>query len=96
LVVAFGAYVSLATGATCPAQAEAAVAEGTLRIDSVSGSAITGNLDLKFGSFDGTTFTPNGDSLKGDFTATVCPGSIDSDTLCSLASTGGHCSSPHC
>jgi hypothetical protein len=92
LVASFGTLVT--TTASCPLGTEAQVAKGTLTVTGVSSTTITGSLDLTFGTLQGGTFTPGADTLKGDFTATVC-GNLLTD-LCSLATTGGECSSPHC
>jgi hypothetical protein len=92
-------YASFATavetGATCPAGTVGQVAKGTLTIGSVDAATVTGSLDLTFGTVDQAfAFTPGTDTLKGDFTATVCAEAIGD--LCSIATTGGQCSSPHC
>lgn len=93
LVASFG--TSVTTTASCPAGTVAQVAKGTLKVTSVSSTAIGGSLDLTFGTLgQGGTFVPGTDTLKGNFTATVC-GNLSAD-LCSLATTGGECSSPHC
>ncbi len=87
LVASFA--VSTVTGASCPTDAVAQVAQGTLRVDSVTATSITGNVDLTFGDWNGTTFTAGTDKLKGDFTATVCAASISD--VCPLAASGGAC-----
>lgn len=99
LVAAFA--MSVTTGADCSTGTEEEVAKGTLRVDSVNGTTITGSVDLTFGQYDAVhdVFTPGTDTLKGDFTATVCAQSITSDQLCALAGAGGQCSDmsgPHC
>lgn len=93
LVAAFGS--SVATTAACPAGTAAQVAKGTLTVNAVSSTTITGTLDLTFGTLDqGGHFVAGSDTLKGDFRASVC-GNLAAD-LCSLATTQGQCSSPHC
>ncbi len=93
LVAAFGGSVE--TTAACPLGTTGQVAKGTLTVKSVGSSAISGSVDLTFGTMSaGGTFTPGSDTLKGSFTASVC-GNLAAD-LCSLATTGGQCASPHC
>jgi hypothetical protein len=93
LVVAFGG--SVATTSTCPAGTAGQVAKGTLTVTHMSSTSITGSLDLTFGTLSaGGTFVPGADTLKGAFNATMC-GNLAAD-LCSLATTGGQCASPHC
>ncbi len=93
LVASFGGSVQ--TTASCPAGTVGQVAKGTLKVTGVSSTAISGSVDLTFGTVgSGGTFTPGTDTLKGSFTANVC-GNLAAD-LCSLATTGGECSSPHC
>ncbi len=94
LVASFGGYV--ATTASCPAGTTARVAKGTLTVTSVSATEIAGSIDVIFGTLGtGNTFVPGTDTLKGDFTATVC-GTLAAD-LCSLATAGGQCGgSLHC
>jgi len=96
-LVAFAASVT--TSATCGPSP--LVAQGTLRLDQVDGATVTGNVDLTFGNLDpGTgTFTPDGSTMSGDFSATVCGNTISQDELCALSGSGGQCtagSGPHC
>lgn len=86
--------VGITTGASCPVGTEATVAKGTLTVGSVSPTAISGSIDLTFGTLSGGTFNPGPDTLKGDFTATVCGGTVPD--VCSLAAAGGQCASPIC
>ncbi len=93
LSVAFGG--SVVTTATCPASTSAQIAQGTLKVSSVSSTGITGSVDLTFGTLNGSTFVPGTDKLKGDFTATTMCTPIS--TVCPLAATGGVCSgAPTC
>ncbi len=93
LYVAFAGAVT--TTASCPVGTVGEIAKGTLTITAVDSSKITGSMDLTFGNVDQHgTFTAGTDTLKGDFTATVC-GTPTFD-LCTLATTGGSCMSPHC
>lgn len=86
---------SVTTTASCPAGTVGQVAKGTLTISTVNSTTIAGSLDLTFGTVDQAfNFTPGTDTLKGDFSATVCTQSIGD--LCSLATTGGQCTMPHC
>jgi hypothetical protein len=96
-LVAFAASVT--TSAACVPSP--LVAQGTLRLDQVDGTTVTGNVDLTFGHLDPATqaFTPDGSTLSGDFSATVCGNTISQDELCGLAGSGGQCtahSGPHC
>lgn len=92
LVSAFA--LATVTGTTCPVGTSTQVAQGTLQVKSVSPTAITGTLDLTFGRLSGGTFTPGTDTLRGDFSATVCGQPIDD--VCALASAGGQCTAPTC
>jgi len=86
---------SVATTDQCPVGTVGQVAKGTLKVTSVDATKIAGTMDLTFGTVDQSfNFTPGTDKLKGDFTATVCTGTVGD--LCSLATTGGQCMSPHC
>lgn len=87
LSLAFGG--SVATTATCPANTVGQVAQGTLKVTSVSATGITGSVDLTFGTLNGSTFVPGTDKLKGDFKATTMCTPISD--VCSLAATGGAC-----
>jgi hypothetical protein len=72
--------------ATCSGGAPTAqlsVNGGTLRLDSVTGPAISGHLSV--------TFKNGGGSLDGDFSATVCASTPD---ICSLATAGAICTLP--
>lgn len=80
---------ALATGPATPAPGCAgsptAAASGTLRIDQVTATTVTGHLSV--------TFT-GGDALQGDFTAPVCATAPD---VCTLAQTTQLCTgSPTC
>ncbi len=86
---------AVTTTSSCPVGTVGQVAKGTLTITAMDSTKITGSMDLTFGTVDGSfNFTPGTDRLKGDFTATVC-GTPTFD-LCTLATTGGQCTMPHC
>lgn len=63
-----------AIDATDACSVTSTLATGTLRIDGITSSAVTGHVDLKAG----------GGQLQGDFTAPICQGVPD---LCALANT---------
>lgn len=75
---------ALGTGATpdCAGTPSPAVQGGTLRLDDV-GSPVKGYVDLTF---------QDGSTLRGDFTATVCPG--PGPEICALATTQTFCTPP--
>ena len=94
--IAFAA--SVATGTSCPASAQAAVAQGTLIIDAITSTDVTGSIDLTFGTYDAATdkFTPGQGTLSGAFDAPLCSEAIAFD-LCSLAANAGTCGgTPSC
>lgn len=74
---------ALATDATCIGAPSDSVSGGTLRLDQVSGTAISGNVSLTF---------QDGSSLRGDFSAPVCAG--PSPDICQLASAQALCTLP--
>ncbi len=94
-VVAYAGAV--VTTATCPLGTTAAVAQGILTIKEIGASTITGNVDLTFGTLAGGTFTADGSTLKGDFSASVCPGVVPDAQLCGLAASQATCpTTPTC
>jgi hypothetical protein len=95
------ALVAFAAAVTTSAQCVPSplVGQGTLRLDQVTGDTITGHVDVTLGHLSGGTFTGDGGSVSGDFSAPVCPTSIGSTQLCALASSAGQCTAPagpHC
>ena len=93
-VVAFSE--SLATNATCvPA---ATVAKGSLQVETVSATEITGQVYLRFGTLDSNTgtFTPSAGAISGTFSAPVCTQTISNTDLCAIAVSGPTCSAPTC
>ncbi|WP_242335184.1 MULTISPECIES: hypothetical protein [Anaeromyxobacter] len=76
---------SLATGAapTCAGTPSPSVQGGTLRLDQITGSAVTGHVSLTF---------EDGSSLQGDFSAPVCPG--QGPDICMLATAQALCTAP--
>lgn len=77
---------SLATGPATPAPgcagSPATAVSGTLRVDQVTGSAVTGYLTVTF---------EDGSSAQGDFTAPLCPTAPD---VCTLATEQQFCTPP--
>lgn len=73
-----------ATGASpgCVPTSSDAVTGGTLRLDTVTGSTITGHVSVTF---------KDGSSLQGDFSAPVCGAAPD---ICLLATTQALCTPP--
>lgn len=75
---------ALRTGAACADAAPSpAVQGGTLRIDQVSDTVVTGGVNITF---------QDGSTVAGDFSAPACPGvALD---VCQLAATQSFCSLP--
>ena len=95
------ALVAYAASVTTSAQClpSPLVGQGTLRLDQVTGDTVTGHVDVTLGHLSGGTFTGDGGSVSGDFSAPVCPTAISSTQLCALASSAGQCTAPqgpHC
>jgi hypothetical protein len=83
LTVAFAQALGTDAAPACAGIPSPAVQGGTLRLDAVSGTPVTGHLELTF---------QDGSAVCGDFSAEVCPGTAPD--ICQIAQAQALCTPP--